>query len=49
LLSDKQKSRNMAHAGFLRAKEELNWDRAAGILCEIIKNHLEQDQLKLNS
>jgi phosphatidylinositol alpha-1,6-mannosyltransferase len=49
LLSDKQKSRNMAQAGFLRAKQELNWDRAAGTLCEIIKNRLEQDQLKPNS
>jgi hypothetical protein len=49
LLSDKQKSRNMAQAGFLRAKQELNWDRAAGILCEIIKNRLERDKLKPNS
>jgi phosphatidylinositol alpha-1,6-mannosyltransferase len=48
LLSDKQKSKNMAQAGFLRARKELNWDRAAGILCEIIKNRLEQDQLKPN-
>ncbi len=46
LLSNEEKAENMAQAGLQRAKEELNWDRATDKLKNIIKNCLNEVDLK---
>jgi glycosyltransferase involved in cell wall biosynthesis len=42
LLSNEKKANDMAYAGLLRVKQELNWDNAADKLKGIIKDCLER-------